>query len=572
MVANDMIAVDGRVERVQDGVIEGWAWNPEDPTERVTLRVFVDGVETGTAVAELARPSLAAAGIGDGAHAFQFELPQRVAERGRHLLRIAAGDEALAPAKGFSVGVADENSAWSGVWFAVDHPDAPTTGRPATDGRVEQVHDGVVEGWAWSPAWPHERVEVRVILDGEAVGTTVAELARPSLAAAGIGDGAHAFQFELPAGRAHAGRRTLRVETPGGALDPASGFTSEDGRSDGPWYGATFSVGPLETVGARILGNGAVPRAPTSPADAAPDGVAVVGGGGWLYDAQVLAALSPNARASTEANIAVLLDALDQLDSRVSEGNARLLPVLLPIKELVYREQLPQPARTATATRPGDLILRGLSDHQTLDALDLMPALQAGAERYPVFSPTTGVMTEWGVYSAYRAVVKRAAMILPGVPPPVELDGGALRTAPPQPWRGRLAVATESGLVRCLPDQLPDPPSEPVVVAPTGGAKHTPHEHLARLKTNFARGWEQPTDENLGRCLFVGDPVHEMLAEWTARHFRFTVLIGADSPVIDLTALECPDVIVYLVNERALLMTPSDHAGGDDGTGHIAPT
>ena len=65
---------------------------------------------------------------------------------------------------------------------------------------------------------------------------------------------------------------------------------------------------------------------------------------------------------------------------------------------------------------------------------------------------------------------------------------------------------------------------------------------------------EEIIRRDLGRVLFVGDPTHEALVEWAARHFRFTVLIGADSPVIDLVALERPDVIVYLVQERSLLM------------------
>jgi len=97
--------------------------------------------------------------------------------------------------------------------------------QPLVLGRVEQVQDGVVSGWAWSPAAPGWRVTVRVSLDGERVGAAVADLPRPSLSATGIGDGAHGFRIALPPELASPGRHDLRVAAENGvALAPAAGF------------------------------------------------------------------------------------------------------------------------------------------------------------------------------------------------------------------------------------------------------------------------------------------------------------------------------------------------------------
>jgi len=70
--------------------------------------------------------------------------------------------------------------------------------QPLVLGRVEQVQDGVVSGWAWSPAARSGASPYASSLDGERVGAAVADLPRPSLSATGIGDGAHGFRIALP--------------------------------------------------------------------------------------------------------------------------------------------------------------------------------------------------------------------------------------------------------------------------------------------------------------------------------------------------------------------------------------
>ena len=67
------------------------------------------------------------------------------------------------------------------------------------DGNLEQVREeGLVSGWCWDPEEPDRRVKLIVLVDGEPVATTVADLFRADLELAGIGDGAHAFSCLLP--------------------------------------------------------------------------------------------------------------------------------------------------------------------------------------------------------------------------------------------------------------------------------------------------------------------------------------------------------------------------------------
>jgi glycosyltransferase involved in cell wall biosynthesis len=63
----------GKIDKVENGELFGWARSDEGP-RRWLVDVFVDGVFAGQALANGQRADLAAAGVGDGAHAFRFHL------------------------------------------------------------------------------------------------------------------------------------------------------------------------------------------------------------------------------------------------------------------------------------------------------------------------------------------------------------------------------------------------------------------------------------------------------------------------------------------------------------------
>lgn len=82
-------------------------------------------------------------------------------------------------------------------------PVPPDPDPPAITGHVDGVRivDGQAEiwGWAQAPDWPGAAVAVEARLDGRAVAVAPADQHRPDLAAAGIGDGRHAFAVRFDA-------------------------------------------------------------------------------------------------------------------------------------------------------------------------------------------------------------------------------------------------------------------------------------------------------------------------------------------------------------------------------------
>ncbi len=67
--------------------MHGWAWDPERPLERLQLWVEIDGALVGTVCADVFRPDLLDASVGDGAHAFAFPIPDTVKEVGTVTVR-----------------------------------------------------------------------------------------------------------------------------------------------------------------------------------------------------------------------------------------------------------------------------------------------------------------------------------------------------------------------------------------------------------------------------------------------------------------------------------------------------
>ncbi len=77
-------------------------------------------------------------------------------------------------------------------------------------GHLDGMDGGVAWGWA-RDAGRVERVTVEVRLDGRSVAKVRAELPRPDLVVAGIGDGRYGFNLILPDGVLDGGRHELRV-------------------------------------------------------------------------------------------------------------------------------------------------------------------------------------------------------------------------------------------------------------------------------------------------------------------------------------------------------------------------
>ena len=229
VVGTDLI--QGRIERLRDGVVTGWAWNPAVPGWRVNVRAVVDGQDVAGSVANLDHPSLADDGVGAGHHGFEIRLPVRVALPGDHRLRVESGGVRLPGATTFEAVPAEPPSVWVDVPFSLED---------AVTGRVERVCDGVVLGWVCKPDQPSGRLGLRVVVDDLAVAEGVADVDRPELA---LGVARNGFRLPLPGQLARERNHSLRVETTSGVPIPSSPSFEVVTESERElWGGADFHV------------------------------------------------------------------------------------------------------------------------------------------------------------------------------------------------------------------------------------------------------------------------------------------------------------------------------------------
>jgi glycosyltransferase involved in cell wall biosynthesis len=207
-------SVVGRVDRVCDGVVCGWACILDQPDLRAEVRVIVDGVELASGCADLDGPELVDARVGNGCHGFQVALPAELDRARQHDLRVeVAGGVPIPASPAFATTAQRRPELWEGVEFHVEG---------SVLGRVEQASGGIVSGWAHRPGAPTWRVWVRLIVDGEEACGGAADVDRPELAVERMGDGRHGFRFRHPAALPGAGFHRLLVDAEGVTLPLAT--------------------------------------------------------------------------------------------------------------------------------------------------------------------------------------------------------------------------------------------------------------------------------------------------------------------------------------------------------------
>src|ERR1700690_3747964 len=76
------VILDGEVQLGADGVLQGWCWNPNRPTERLVLEILIDERIVSTFVASRFREDLGGRNIGDGYYGFIATLTRSLLDAG----------------------------------------------------------------------------------------------------------------------------------------------------------------------------------------------------------------------------------------------------------------------------------------------------------------------------------------------------------------------------------------------------------------------------------------------------------------------------------------------------------
>ncbi|WP_029008337.1 hypothetical protein [Azospirillum halopraeferens] len=80
LVRLGVVGLQGHIDAIESSRVYGWAWNPEAPEQRVSIDILHNGAVIGRATADRFRQDLADVSVGDGHHAFVFDLPPELRE------------------------------------------------------------------------------------------------------------------------------------------------------------------------------------------------------------------------------------------------------------------------------------------------------------------------------------------------------------------------------------------------------------------------------------------------------------------------------------------------------------
>lgn len=162
--------IHGVVASMSRRQVRGWVVDRSDPARKLAVELVSGGRAVALAPADQERPGLARLELGRTDLGFTLPVPAGVPlDLATLSVRVAGSGEPLPIGKATDL----------------------------LEGMVESAVGTRVTGWAWRVGYPEERVAVRVLSQGHSVAEIVADLPRPDLAEARIGDGYHAFAIEL---------------------------------------------------------------------------------------------------------------------------------------------------------------------------------------------------------------------------------------------------------------------------------------------------------------------------------------------------------------------------------------
>lgn len=179
----------GALTGLYDNVLTGWAYNPQDPEQRLVIEIYVDGACVGVVRADQEQPADVE---GDGFHGFTFDI-----KRGW-----------LGGAKHISTRIANQ-----GPWLSNPIALAQTDHSKGLPPQATSVQSNGLrlKGWAYDPANLGKELSIRARIGDNILASAQAD--RPAPALVNMPDADHGFELTLPWALADGKPHEIIVET-----------------------------------------------------------------------------------------------------------------------------------------------------------------------------------------------------------------------------------------------------------------------------------------------------------------------------------------------------------------------
>jgi alginate O-acetyltransferase complex protein AlgJ len=273
-----------------------------------------------------------------------------------------------------------------------------------------------------------------------------------------------------------------------------------------------------------------------------PSAKAVVGRDGYLfYAAEQSVDYYRGVSPFTPAAVARWLAELEIRRAWLSERGIRYLVVIVPNKEMIYPEHMPEALGPVRKTTRLDQLLEHVRSSSTLEVLDLREPLRAAKSRAHVYHRTDTHWNDVGAFVAYEHIVQRLHRWFPEMPAtPVAVSS-----------RTRFKAAGDLARLIALEDRFTEEWIELVPIA-TRRAEDVTSRRALRGRSDELAAMECPACGG-PRAIMFHDSFNTNLAPFLAEHF--SRIVYAAGTFFDRTLIEDehPDVVIQQFVERVLM-------------------
>lgn len=167
----------GSLDIVDRTTIAGWAWQPEAPDLGIDVHIYVNGLLVAVARSDIFREDLLIAGKGNGRHGFIYPMDWSGYGEGEHIVDVYAVDGS------------GNHPLLAGSHYVYT--------KMRSKGNLDVVNQTTIAGWAWQPETPNDPIDVHIYINQQLEAVVKAEIYRPDLELAGVGNGSHGFVYPI---------------------------------------------------------------------------------------------------------------------------------------------------------------------------------------------------------------------------------------------------------------------------------------------------------------------------------------------------------------------------------------
>ena len=174
----------GKVEKLDNGFVEGWALPEKHTDSSVELDIYIDSIFFTRILANRSRKDLLSRGLGNGMNGFKVALPVSTTTKEQHQIDIFFSNTTIAL----------HNSP-----IALQHATQANTAKYLIFAKITEVaKDGNIQGWIVNNANPNQNLIFTVLVDDQKIGNVKTSGSRSNSSYKFIAGNPHKFAIKLP--------------------------------------------------------------------------------------------------------------------------------------------------------------------------------------------------------------------------------------------------------------------------------------------------------------------------------------------------------------------------------------